>query len=82
MVASDHGAEQKEVGVGSLCVQYWHTSTERTTLHSFRALLSSRLSIRVTTRRAASHCARGSGFARCHATSFGTSARLVLFPIA
>ena len=60
----------------------WHIRIERTTIIGFRALLSSRLRVRVTTGRAASHCARGSGFARCHSASCGTSGWLALFPIA
>ena len=31
-------------------------SMERTTIHGFRALLSSRLRVQITTRRAATHC--------------------------
>ena len=77
MVAGDDGAEEKE-----FWVQHCHTSTERTTIHGFRALLSSRLGVRITTGRVASDYARGSRFARCHSASFGTSAWLGLFPIA
>ena len=72
---------QEEEAV-EVSVHDWHVSIERTTIHGFRALLSSRLGTRVATRRVASHCARGSGFARCHSTFFGTSAWLSLFPIA
>ena len=63
-------------------VQNWHCGTKRTTIHGFRALLSIGLGIRVTTVRAASHCARGSRFARSHSTLCGTSAWLGSFPIA
>ena len=52
----------------------------RTTILGFRALLGSRLGIRVTTRRAASHRARGTRCARCHAAFRGTSGRLGLYP--
>ena len=79
MVARDDGKKEVVMGVS---VQNWHTSTERTTLHGFKALFSSRLGVRITTRRAASHCALGSRFARCHSTFCGTPAWLGLFPIA
>ena len=58
------------------------TATKRTTILGCRALFSIGLGIRVTTGRAASHCARGSRFARCHSTFCGTSAWFGLFPIA
>ena len=74
-------AQQQEVVVG-VSVHDWDIGIERTTIHGFRALFSSRLGIGVTTGRVATHCARGSRFARCHPTSFGTSASLGLFPIA
>ena len=41
---------------------------ERTTIPGFRALVSSRLDVRVTTRRVASHRAECYRFARCHST--------------
>ena len=72
---------QKEEAVG-VSVHDWHTATKRTTIHGFRALLSSRLRIKVTTGRVASHCARRSGFARCHSAFCGTTGWLGLFPIA
>ena len=68
--------------VAGVSVQDYHICIERTTIIGFRALLSSRLGIRVTTRSAASHRTRGSRFARCHSTFCGTSAWLGLFPIA
>ena len=72
---------QEEVVVG-ISVHDWHIRIERTTIHGFTALLSNRLGIRVTTQRVASHCARGSRFARCHSTLCGTPAWLGLYPIA
>ena len=57
-------------------------SIKRTTIHGFKALLSSRLRAQITTGRAASHCARGSRFACCHSTLCGTSTWLALFPLA
>ena len=78
MVAGADGAvEEAVMGVS---VYDWHTSTKRTTIHCFRALLSSRLGVRVTTRRAASHCALGSRFARCHSTFGGASGWLSSHP--
>ena len=72
---------QEEVVVG-ISVHDWHIRIKRTTIHGFKALLSSRLRAQITTGRAASHCARGSRFARCHSTLCGTSAWLALFPLA
>ena len=72
---------QGEEVVG-ISVHDWHIRIKRTTIHGFKALLSSRLRAQVTTGRAASHCARGSRFARWHSASFGTSARLGLYPFA
>ena len=72
---------QKKEAAG-VSVHDWHVSIERTTIHGFRAFLVSRLRIRVTTGRVATHCARGSRFARCHSASCGTSAWLGLYPIA
>ena len=80
MVLGDMQAEGKVVVAVS--VHDWHIRIKRTTIHGFKALLSSRLRVRVTTRGAAGHCAWGSRFARCHSTFCGTSARLDLFPIA
>ena len=60
----------------------WHASIEHTTIHGLKALLGSRLGICVTTRRAASHRARGTRCARCHAAFRGTSGRLGLYPVA
>ena len=74
-------AQQQEVVVG-VSVHDWDIGIERTTIHGFRALLSIRLFLRVTTRRVASHCARGSRFACCHSTFCGTFGWLGLYPIA
>ena len=79
MGVADDGALERGVGVS---VQKWHTTVKRTAIHGFRALFSSGLGIRVTTRRVASHCARCSRFARGHSTLCGTSAWLGLFPLA
>ena len=82
MVAvGDDGAEEGGGGQ-SLFMIGISVPSVRTTIHGFRALLSSRLRAQVTTVRAASHCARGSRFARCHSTLCGTSAWLGLHPIA
>ena len=48
----------------------------------FGAFFLTRLGVRVTTRRGATHCARGSRFARCHSTFCDTSSRLSLYPSA
>ena len=73
--------QEEEVVVG-ISVHGWHIRIERTTIIGFRALLSNRLRAQITTGRAASHCARGSRFARYHSTFCGTSAWLGLFPLA
>ena len=72
---------QEEEAVG-ISVHDWHIRIERTTIIGFRTLLSIGLFLIVTTRRVASHRARGSRFARCHSTFCGTSGWLGLFPIA
>ena len=72
---------QEEVVVG-ISIHNWHVRIERTTSLGSRAVLSIGLGIRVTTGRAASHCTRGSRFARCHSTFCGTPAWLGLFPLA
>ena len=72
---------QQEEAVG-VSVHDWDIGTKRTTIHSFRALLSIGLVLRVTTRRVTSHVTRGSRFARCHSTSCGTFGWLGLYPIA
>ena len=77
---AEETVEKKDV-VG-VSVHDWHIRIERTTIHGFRALFSSGFVICVTTRRVATHCARGSRFARCHSTLCGTSAWLGLYPIA
>ena len=81
MVAGDDGAE--EGGGVSVCLfTIGITGTKRTTLHGFRAFLSIGLGVRVTTRRAATHCARGSRFACSHSAFSGTSSWPTLHPIA
>ena len=72
---------QEEEAVG-ISVYGWHIRIERTTIHGFRTLLSSRLRVQITTGRAASHRARDSRFARCHSTFCSTFGWLGLFPIA
>ena len=82
MVAvGDDGAEEGGGGQ-SLFMIGISVPSVRTTIHGFRALLSNRLRVRVTTGRVATHCARGSRFACSHSTFCGTSAWLGLFPIA
>ena len=81
MVVGDDGA-QGGGGGDSLFMIVILVPNIHTTIHGFRALLSNRLRVRVTTGRVATHCARGSRFACCHSASCGTSAWLGLFPIA
>ena len=65
MVAGDDGAG--EGGRERACSQE-HTASTRTTIPGFRALVSSRLDVRVTTRRVTSHRTQCSRFACCHST--------------
>ena len=81
VVARGNSAEQ--TGCKSDWLRHdWPAFIARTTILGFRALLGTRLGVRVTTRRAASHRPRGTRCARGHAAFSGTSGRLGLYPVA